>query len=76
MQTNIVIYEVDDRLGTAEAFAQKLRERGVWMFATGLRTLRAVTHLDVSRAQIDQAVSVFRELCAPARITTTAASAS
>lgn len=63
VETNIVIFEVDERLGAAEAFSQKLRDRGVWMFATGPRSLRAVTHLDVSRAQIDQALGVFRELC-------------
>jgi threonine aldolase len=63
VQTNIVIYEVEPRLGAAEQFATRLREHGVWMFATGPQSLRAVTHLDVSRGQIERAIAVFRDLC-------------
>jgi len=63
VQTNIVIFEVQGALGPADRFAQRLRERGVWMFATGPSKLRAVTHLDVSTEQIDQAIHVFRALC-------------
>lgn len=63
VQTNIVIFDVEPALGTAAEFVDRLRERDVWMFATGPRRIRAVTHLDVSRAQIDRAVAVFRELC-------------
>ena len=36
------------------------------LFATGPARLRAVTHLDVSREQIDRAIGVFGELCASA----------
>jgi threonine aldolase len=63
VETNIVIFEVEPRLGSAEQFAARLHERGVWMFATAPTRVRAVTHLDVSRAQIDRAGAVFRELC-------------
>lgn len=63
VQTNIVIFEIDERLGPADALAARLRERGVWLLATGPNQLRAVTHLDVSREQIAQAIEVFRELC-------------
>lgn len=63
VETNIVIFEIDPSLGTADEFQQRLRERGVWMFSTAPNKLRAVTHLDVSRAQIDRAIAVFRELC-------------
>lgn len=62
VETNIVIFDIEPRLGTAERFAERLRERGVWMFATGPQRLRAVTHLDVSREQLERAVAVFREL--------------
>ena len=67
VESNIVIFDVDDRLGSAQAFADRLHERGVWMFATGPNSIRAVTHLDVTRAQIDQAVAVFQDLCAARR---------
>jgi len=63
VETNIVIFDVDPRLGSAEQFVAALRERGVWMFATGPARVRAVTHLDVSRDQIGRAIEVFRELC-------------
>ena len=36
------------------------------MLATGPAQVRAVTHLDVSRDQIDRAITVFRKLCRPA----------
>jgi threonine aldolase len=63
VETNIVIFEIEPSLGTADQFQQRLRERGVWMFATAPNKLRAVTHLDVSREKIERAIAVFRELC-------------
>ncbi|MGE0481549.1 MAG: low-specificity L-threonine aldolase [Phycisphaerae bacterium] len=74
VETNIVIFDLAPALGSADSFAKKLHERGVWLFATGPSRLRAVTHLDVSGAQIEQAVGVFREVCgAPARTAVVAA---
>ncbi len=64
VETNIVIFEVDAGLGSAPEFAARLHARDVWMMATGPTKVRAVTHLDVSREQIDRAIAVFRELCA------------
>ena len=66
VETNIIVFEIDERLGTAAEFARKLHERGVWLLATGPQRLRAVTHLDVSREQIEQAIGVFQELCTAA----------
>lgn len=63
VETNIVIFDIDPRLGSAAEFQQKLLSRGVSMFATGPARLRAVTHLDVSRADIDRAIGVFADLC-------------
>jgi threonine aldolase len=62
VETNIVIFEVDQRLRPAAAFADRLEERGVRMFATTQDKLRAVTHLDVSSAQIDQAIRVVTDV--------------
>jgi threonine aldolase len=67
VETNIVIFEVSEKLGAAQAFVDRLRERRVWMFATGPAKIRAVTHLDVDRTAIDRAIGVFRELCAADR---------
>jgi threonine aldolase len=59
VETNIVSFE----LGQAAAdFAKRAAARGVLMNATGRRTLRAVTHLDVTETQVKGAASVLREL--------------
>ena len=63
VETNIIIFELDESLAPAEKFLGRLREHGVWMLATGPTRIRAVTHLDVSRTQIDRAITVFRQLC-------------
>ncbi|MBK9119340.1 MAG: aminotransferase class I/II-fold pyridoxal phosphate-dependent enzyme [Phycisphaerales bacterium] len=67
VETNIVIFGIAPALGSAPEFAMKLKERGVWLLPTGPHTLRAVTHLDVSTAQIEQAIGVFAELCRTVR---------
>jgi threonine aldolase len=63
VETNIVIFELRGALDAQAALAGLL-ERGVRVSVMGPRTLRAVTHLDVSAAQIGRAVeaaqAVFR----------------
>jgi threonine aldolase len=61
IDTNIVIFEVDPELGTATAFSARLRDRGVWMNANGPQRIRAVTHLDVSRAEVERAAKIVQE---------------
>ncbi len=63
VETNIVIFDLDERHGTAAEFVARLRERDVWVLAAAPRRIRAVTHLDVSAAQIDYAVEVVRDVC-------------
>lgn len=58
VETNIVIFRVSG-LSAAE-LAKRLKNAGVHVFATGKDTIRAVTHLDVSRNQIDEAVEIVR----------------
>lgn len=62
VETNILYYAVDPALGTAAEFAQRLEHNGVRMLATGPQQIRAVTHLDVTANQIDQAISVMKKL--------------
>jgi threonine aldolase len=52
VETNIVNLDLDL---AAEDVAREARSLGVLIQATGPKRLRAVTHLDVSRAQIDEA---------------------
>jgi len=63
VETNIVIFDVDPRHGTAADLAGRLRSAGVWLLPTAPQKARAVTHLDVSAAQIDEAVAAFRAVC-------------
>jgi threonine aldolase len=64
VDTNIVIFEIDPELGTAAAFAARLRDEGVWMYPIAPQRIRAVTHLDVSRQQIENAAQVLQETAA------------
>ena len=59
VDTNIVIFEVDPELGTAAAFAARLRDEGLWLYPTAPQRIRAVTHLDVSREQVQHAAKVL-----------------
>jgi threonine aldolase len=64
VDTNIVIFDVDSELGTAAAFCARLRDEGVWMNSIAAQRIRAVTHLDVSREQIEHAAHVLQETAA------------
>jgi threonine aldolase len=59
VDTNIVFFDLTGRLDAATA-VERLLARGVRMGALGPRTIRAVTHLDVSAAQIERALDVAR----------------
>jgi threonine aldolase len=56
VETNIVIFEVAD----APALAALVSEHGVAVGALDAYRIRAVTHLDVSRRDIDTALEAFR----------------
>lgn len=62
VQTNLVWFEADPSLGDARAVAGRLRERGVLVSALGAQVLRACTHLDVTRSQVEQAAEELRKL--------------
>jgi threonine aldolase len=48
VRTNILVFNLTDAARDAATVVARARERGVLLFAFGPRTLRAVTHLDVS----------------------------
>jgi len=58
VETNIVLFEVDD----APALVGRLAEH-VELFATGPRHVRAVTHLDVGQADIERAIASIAAAC-------------
>lgn len=57
-QTNIVMVDLERDGATAEAASARLAQAGVRMSAYGPKRLRAVTHLDVTRADIERAARI------------------
>src|SRR5215470_3688428 len=64
VETNLVYFDVTAAQLDAERLCAALLERGVRMGPMGVRTVRAVTHLDVDRAGIDAAIAALREVLA------------
>ena len=60
--TNIVIFHIDKNWGTASQLAESLRQNGILVMPFGPQSVRLVTHLDVSRNQIEHACEVIRSL--------------
>jgi len=62
VETNIVIFTIAPTIGTAAEFTARLKEAGIWMMPNAPQKVRAVTHLDVSCEQIDQALARIRKI--------------
>jgi threonine aldolase len=60
VETNIVIFDVAATGRPAAAIAAQLEKEGVRLSVMGRTKLRAVTHLDVSRQDIQHAIAVCR----------------
>jgi threonine aldolase len=60
VETNIVVFEHED----AQWFCSELERMGVRMGAMRPDLVRAVTHLDVDRAEIETALSAARQVLA------------
>jgi threonine aldolase len=64
VQTNILVFRLAPDAPDATTFVAKARERGVLINAFGPRTVRAVTHLDVSQDECARAADILVELAA------------
>ncbi len=62
VETNIVIFRVDPKLGTAAQFCDRLEQRGVLMSPNAKHKVRAVTHLDVSAQDAKRAAECLLEI--------------
>ena len=62
VQTNIVLYDVGATGLTSTQFLQRLAQHKVLGGPVDARRVRMVTHLDVDRADIEQALRVIREV--------------
>ena len=59
VQTNILVFRLRPDAPDAASVVSQARERGVLIFAFGPRTIRAVTHLDVSAEQCAHAAETL-----------------
>jgi len=62
VQTNMVFFDVVADNLDAPTVVKMLHEEGVFVGAINRKTIRAVTHLDVSRDDVLEAIEVFRNL--------------
>ena len=64
IETNIIYFQIDPEVCTADEFVNVLRTRNVAVGALGKQLVRAVTHLDLSRADIETSVQQIQEMMA------------
>jgi threonine aldolase len=62
VQTNIVIFDLDERIGPASQFVEAMGRQDVLLLAIGPQRVRAVTSLAVDRSDIERAITVFHQV--------------
>ena len=65
VQSNIVIFRMGEGAPDAATIVARAHEKGVLISAFGVRTARAVTHLDVNRDQCRRAADLLAEVIEP-----------
>ena len=68
--TNIIVFDVAATGRTPVDLAKSAEAAGVKVVPFGATTLRAVTHLDVTRADVERAAAVLTSVLAPTRTRT------
>jgi threonine aldolase len=61
VDTNLVFFDVDTDLGSAQDVVRVLKEHGVLVLSVAQRRLRACTHLDVSASKAERAAETIRK---------------
>jgi len=62
IDSNIVLFHVAPAWGTAAALCERLAARQVLMYPFGPQLIRAVTHLDLSRTDVERACEILDEV--------------
>ncbi len=62
VQTNILVFGLTAEAPDGPTVVARARERGVLIFAFAPRVVRAVTHLDVSRTQCEEAAEILADI--------------
>ena len=63
VQTNIVIADCSQTGRTVQELLELLKKEGVMLTPAGTESIRAVTHMDVTMRQIEQALSIIQRVC-------------
>ncbi len=62
IETNIIIFEIDENYMGGDAFVERLKEKGILIIGMGQGKLRIVTHLDYTKAMHTALLMVLKEL--------------
>ncbi len=62
IETNIIIFEIDENKMNGDAFVEKLKKKDVHIIGMGQGKLRIVTHLDYTNEQHDAFLSILSRL--------------
>ena len=62
VETNIVIFDIAERGMTAAQVRDEMKKKGVLIHPFGKTLIRLVTHLDVSKDDMEVALKVFRKV--------------
>ena len=62
VETNMIFFDISGLGLTTDALYERLMAHGVRISTAGPTRARAVTHLDVSAAQIQEALNIFRQV--------------
>lgn len=62
VQTNILVFYLSSNAPDAQTVVAQAHSRGLLVFAFGPRTVRAVTHLDVSHEQCERAADLLLDI--------------
>src|SRR5439155_27129624 len=62
VETNIVVFDIHETGRTAEDMLGRLKAEGLLLVPFGPATLRAVTHLDISNSEIEEACAILKKI--------------
>lgn len=62
VETNIVIFDVSAGRMTAQQVSEAMKKQGVLIHAVNKKLIRLVTHLDVSSADIEKTLKIFKSV--------------
>jgi threonine aldolase len=62
IETNIIIFEIDDQYHTEDQFVQKLEEKGISIIGMGQGKLRIVTHMDYTNTMHESFLNILKNL--------------